>query len=294
MTICIAAIAENRYVVMAADRTLTLALEPEEFAHKHSSKLYEVEDKFMIGSAGTPVYIPEFLSAMRSGGLAHKPPLERLSEALHTVRRNAMERSILHRFGLSYAKYEKVLASGQLTEIQARIIGEEMDGFHACLHVVAGTVNGQGSASVYSAEDCGMEPTGRVPKQVFCHDAIGWVATGSGQSYADQTLVRSNCTNDMGLGEVLFHVFEAKKNAEQAIGVGRETDLRIVGPSGSIKVPDDQVRGLGRLLEAEQARQQKRLTATLKAAEEMVGETVRLVSQASTRASRRSSRGRTG
>lgn len=277
MTICIAAIAERKFAVIAADRTLTLTLQPEEFAHGHQSKVYEVTPTFVVASAGTPVYVPEFLSILRGLSAKEKDRFELLSESLRILRRKAMERSILHRFGWTYDEYEGLLSKGQITEAQARIIGEEMDGFHVCLHVVAGTVGTHSAASIFSAEDCGMSPMGRMPKSVFCHDSIGWVTSGSGAAYAEQALVRANCYGDRPLAEVIYDVFEAKKNAEQAIGVGRETDLRVVTSGGTHSVSDRVLRDLARALDASKARHQKLRNRALTEAQSIAEESVKAV-----------------
>ena len=242
MTICIAAIADEKYVIMAADRTITLNLEPMEFGHGHSSKLYELTPGVILGAAGAPVYLPEFIEAFRrqKAKRADQDWVRMASDAMTNLRRLKIEQQILRKFGWDYATYEKYYSEGNLLEAHARKILEEMDRYHLCVHLVSGSIH-DGRGSIHGIED---------PGAVDCFDAIGYTATGSGENYAMQTLVRSDYTSATPLEEAVYHVFEAKKAAEQATGVGRRTDIRIVVSNRrNIQLTDEQIAGLGHIFE---------------------------------------------
>jgi len=242
MTICIAAIANERYVIMAADRTITLNLEPMEFGHGHSSKLYELTPGVVLGAAGAPVYLPELMDELR-----RRPPkgangdwVSRASNAMTNLRRLKIEQQILRKYGWNFETYEKYYSEGNLLEAHARKILEEMDRYHLCVHLVSGAVQRR-HGSIHGIEDPGV---------VDCFDAIGYTATGSGENYALQTLVRSDYTSGTPLKEAIYLVFEAKKAAEQAIGVGRRTDIRVVvSDARNIQLSDEQIAGLGHIYE---------------------------------------------
>jgi 20S proteasome alpha/beta subunit len=254
MTICIAAIAEKKYVVMAADRTLTMQLEPVEFNHEHSSKLYDVEPAVLIGTSGSPLYIPALLRHIQSISGGSPDYMNRVSKAFFTLRREEMENSIFRRFGWDYAAYEKHFTEGNLLEAHARKIVEEMDSFHVCLHILAGTVMPNGEASISVIED---------PEGASCLDAIGFAAVGSGDAYADQVLIRASYTSEMSLPNAIYHIFEAKKMAEQAFGVGRKTDIRIASIGKITHLTDEEVTQLGRLYEEKNKEQAATLGRTL-------------------------------
>jgi hypothetical protein len=247
MTICIAAIAEKKYTVLAADRTLTIQLEPAEFSHEHSSKLYDIGPGLVIGTSGSPMYIPALLRLLarkRKGGDNY---IDAVSDAFFTLRREEMEKGILRRFGWDYPTYEKYYKDGNLLEAHARKITEEMDEFHACLHIVAGTVLPSGEASISVIED---------PYGAQCMDAIGFVSVGSGADYADQVFARANYTSEMPLSDAIIHVVEAKKLAEQAYGVGRRTDIRVVvSPRRIVQLSDQVVSNLVNLCDRKNAKQ---------------------------------------
>lgn len=248
MTICIAAIAEEKYVVMAADRTLTLNFEPPEFGHETASKLYEVTQGFLMGAAGSPTFVPELLRRLKE---FKRPPdeefPERVAEILSQIRKSRIEQSILRKFGWDYGTYEKYYSQGRLLEAHARKILDEIDTYHVCIHLVTGCVLSNGHATINEIEDPGV---------VDCGDALGFAAVGSGEAYALQSLIRANFTSGVSLLEAVYQVFEAKKNAEQALGVGRRTDLRIIlSPKKNVQLSDDELRGLNEVYQEKTSRQ---------------------------------------
>lgn len=227
---------------MAADRTITLALEPMEFGHGHGSKLYELTSGVILGAAGVPVYLPEFMEALRGQktGRKNRDWITRASDAMTALRRLKIEQTILRRYGWDYETYEKYYSQGNLLEAHARKILEGMERYHLCVHLVSGSIS-NGRGTIHGIED---------PGAVDCFDAIGYTATGSGENYAMQTLVRSDYTSATPLKEAIYHVFEAKKAAEQATGVGRRTDIRVVvGERRNIQLSDEEIAGLGRIHE---------------------------------------------
>lgn len=276
MTICIAAIAEKRYAVLAADRTLTTQLEPTEFSHEHSSKLYDLGPGLVVGTAGSPVYIPDLLRLIKLEKGGNRGYMQRVSSAFFKLRREEIEKTILRRFGWDYAAYEKHYSQGNLLEAHARMITMEMDELHVCLHIAAGTVLPNGEASISIVED---------PHGAECYDAIGYTAVGSGESYALQVLARANYTSDTTLAEAIFQVFEAKKIAEQAWGVGRRTDIRVViGPSRSVRLSDEELTQLGRVFDRKVKTQERVTEQTIRRVEPVLRRTLREAKKPSVRA----------
>ncbi len=66
-------------------------------------------------------------------------------------------------------------------------------------------------------------------------DKLGYDAIGSGAIHALTRLNLSAQTRHRGLQETLYSVYDAKKAAEVAPGVGRETDMGIVGPGSLVQ-----------------------------------------------------------
>jgi hypothetical protein len=69
---------------------------------------------------------------------------------------------------------------------------------------------------------------------------IGFAAIGIGDIHAIQSLIGFKQTRTRSLRETLFNVYASKRRAEAAPGVGEETDLWIVRPTG-IEQPEDAV-----------------------------------------------------
>ena len=61
-----------------------------------------------------------------------------------------------------------------------------------------------------------------------CYDSIGFQAIGSGFPHAINTLTARICHQDLPLEEVFMIVYEAKKMAERAPGVGRKSNFTII------------------------------------------------------------------
>jgi hypothetical protein len=81
---------------------------------------------------------------------------------------------------------------------------------------------------------CGVDQTGAHlayvghPGTAAWLDKLGYAAIGSGAIHATTRLSLRSQTRDNKLADTLYRVFEAKKAAEVAPGVGEETDIAIV------------------------------------------------------------------
>jgi hypothetical protein len=62
------------------------------------------------------------------------------------------------------------------------------------------------------------------------HDAVAFVAIGSGARHAESQFMVAGHAWSIPAPESLFVTYSAKKNAEIAPGVGRETDMFAMGP----------------------------------------------------------------
>jgi hypothetical protein len=74
------------------------------------------------------------------------------------------------------------------------------------------------------------------------HDDIGFVSIGTGGIHASGYLMQEPYDHRTGFNEALLTVFLAKKRAELAPGVGRETDMFFVNGDGVNKV-DERIMG---------------------------------------------------
>jgi hypothetical protein len=71
------------------------------------------------------------------------------------------------------------------------------------------------------------------------HDIIGYAAIGSGALHALQAMIGFGHSTSEGLTETVFRAYAAKRRAEVAPGVGRETDMLVVNAEGINRLAPD-------------------------------------------------------
>ncbi len=80
------------------------------------------------------------------------------------------------------------------------------------------------------------------PGVTRCFDSIGFHAIGSGLPHALNTLIARECNQNKSLIEVLLVVYEAKKMAEKAPGVGnKSTDITLINKDGIKYFSDEDI-----------------------------------------------------
>lgn len=62
-----------------------------------------------------------------------------------------------------------------------------------------------------------------------CFDALGYCGIGSGSPHATLSFIHGGFTIEKSVNEAVFMIFEAKRIAESAPGVGQQTDMVIIG-----------------------------------------------------------------
>jgi hypothetical protein len=82
---------------------------------------------------------------------------------------------------------------------------------------------------------CGLDKTGAhiftvQNEHSTCLDTVGFAAIGAGYWHADSQLMFSGHTKYKPMPETLLSTYAAKKRAEVAPGVGRATDMFMIGP----------------------------------------------------------------
>jgi len=85
------------------------------------------------------------------------------------------------------------------------------------VNLVVGVDNN--GANIYEVSD---------PGHSECYQRLGFHAIGSGLPHAISTFISHDFTPSMSLNKALYVTYEAKKNAENAPGVGESTDMGII------------------------------------------------------------------
>lgn len=105
------------------------------------------------------------------------------------------------------------------------------------------------------------------PGQILSLTVVGYAACGSGEPIAKAWLTAVGYTPTLPISQAAYFVFEAKKVSENALGVGKGTDMFIVRKDGAIQVGANvvatleaiynrRIQGLERNLEADLAKMQ--------------------------------------
>jgi 20S proteasome alpha/beta subunit len=86
---------------------------------------------------------------------------------------------------------------------------------------------------------------------VSCCDDVGFAAIGSGAWHAKSNLMQNGYTNGANYATALTAIYAAKKAADIAPGVGKDTDLYLVFKDGFVIVPNEAAATLAEIYETD-------------------------------------------
>lgn len=236
MTVCVAAICEDRYVVGASDRLLTTG--DIQFAPPQT-KVFQLTDSVAAMIAGDTVLCHELLMVVWNT-IRDKP-----SEAV-TVRECA--EAFLEGYQQAFLR--------QASRTILAPLGLDHDGFLArqkemepnLVNQIAGElwrfeISPEGAQAIFAGVDAAGPHLYKVDRSCLdCYDSVGFAAIGTGDRHAQSQLMFAQHMSKMPLARTLLQVYWAKKRAEVAPGVGEQTDMFVVGPGmGSFSQLNDRV-----------------------------------------------------
>jgi len=99
------------------------------------------------------------------------------------------------------------------------------------LEILVGGITFQ-DAHIYSVTD---------PGTLQCFDSIGFHVIGMGTNLALSSLIAAKCHAELSMPEVLMRTMDAKLAAENAPGVGRQTDVSVILERGVATLRGDQL-----------------------------------------------------
>ncbi len=224
MTVCIAAICawnQQRMIVGASDRMLTagdIEFEPPQtkifgFGLGHVTALvagdtaaqteicFKVQQEVM---ARTVAYVPEIADIY--------------AREFASYRRKQAEQALLIPIGLTLDDFIK-----RQREIPAQVvamISEELRSSEIEAEAIITGIDANG-AHIYVVRDPGL---------AVCNDSVGFAAIGIGEWHAQSQFMFARYTNIWSFPRAAVLTYSAKKRAEVAPGVGRDTDMFFIGP----------------------------------------------------------------
>jgi hypothetical protein len=223
MTICIAAICEScKAVIVASDRMLTAGFLALEFEHP-DSKMEELSDSCVGLTAGDALAHTELFRACRQHVEQLKSPqveliANEIKEQFIAMRQKRAEEEILKPRGFTLNQFYKEGFINRIPSDLAMMIDHSIKDRLYPLSILVAGVDDSG-AHIYSIEDPGM---------VNCFDRLGYDAIGSGDRHALYSIVDKEHSADSKLNDTIFTVYEAKKRAELAPGVGGAVEMAII------------------------------------------------------------------
>lgn len=257
MTICIAAICENgKYVIVMADRMITYTAPPfHQFEHP-VPKIHKLSNNAVLMTAGSALLPSELIykikKILRSGSVENsdsdysfssnmlsnyikiKDILDIIKKAYLLLRKQIIEERFLQKYDLKWEDYVNFI-KGVSTSEKGLIpfpapsikIFAEIEEFQLELQAILAGVDDEG-AHIYVVEDPGV---------LNNFNDIGYAAIGSGNYHAMRSFIENSYSTAMPLWRALYIVYEAKKYAESAPGVGTQTDAMIISKD-KIKILD--------------------------------------------------------
>jgi 20S proteasome alpha/beta subunit len=221
MTVCIAAICEGGdAIVLASDRFRwhpTAAIE----AELDDPKFYFLSDSLALMGSGSSSTIEDVLRHFRAMpsnlNLSTVEAAARFQDACQASRTRQIETLYSKRFlGLKFEDFKAVVASGNPGSIALDLYNKTLNYDFGSILIVAGI--DQDGPHVHLVDD-GADVS---------HTEIGYSAIGTGGVLACVALARRAHRKSASLPEAIYNVYEAKKTAEMAKGVGITTDISVI------------------------------------------------------------------
>jgi len=240
MTIIIGASCENgKNGIAIADRMLTAGDLSMAFEHD-VPKINRLCTSCVALTAGSALSPADMLRDVRLGLVEKRSPvvsdvLKCVKEKFLQVRNQKLEEELFKPRGLTIEEFRR----NQQTLDQTVVLrlDRALEEYELDLHIVLVGVDSYG-AHIYYIFNPGSSET---------FSQIGFCSLGTGERHADTVFVTNKYTPTFSLRKALAIGYEAKKRAEMASGVGRETDIAIMNESGISMVTKDGMAALDKI-----------------------------------------------
>jgi ATP-dependent protease HslVU (ClpYQ) peptidase subunit len=240
MTVCIAALCQDGqepHAVVAADRMVTLG----SFIEFEHAVPKMVEGHHAIAMIAGDTLVAKRLTddVMDASVAADVASLaQELAGRYDTVRIVHMEEAILRPRGLTLNSFYQ--AHQALNPNIVALLDNQMSDYNLGVELLLGGIDATG-AHIYSVSNPGG--TERL------HDIIGYAAVGSGGIHAVQAMIAFGHSATAGYHETVYRAYAAKRRAEVAPGVGRDTDMAVISASGIHQLTDEEMGQLRSIYE---------------------------------------------
>lgn len=225
VTICIAAACGGaKAVVVAADRMVTASYPPVEFEHD-MPKLERIGNACVALTAGDALAhvdlfraVKDALAGFSAPSIAHTADVIQKTYVLERLK--SAEQKFLNPRGWTIAQFYSDIAKVVPPDLFLAV-DHQIATYDYGLDILLAGIDVE--SHIYTI---------RNPGQVDCFDALGYNAIGSGALHALSTFISSGCSASLSINRAAYLVFEAKRRAEVAPGVGQGFNMAVVTPQG--------------------------------------------------------------
>lgn len=241
MTICIAAIGKddkgNEIVVFATDHMVS---NPQIGSfEKTIDKFKKINRNTVAMLSGDPLIFEDLIQECRQKKCSFDEMAKLIETNMNTLKDAIIQKQILDIFKINY-DYIKDILKGTVNNAYIDNVLRTISKFNlGTLILLIGFKEGEAQISEISEN-----------RLVSLRD-IEFGAIGTGAVQALNTLLFQRHSKNDPLTVTLYNVYKAKRNAEVAIGVGKETDILILKNEGIMEIPDEKIKILSDIYEDE-------------------------------------------
>lgn len=246
MTICIVGICDvqkgiPRKAIAIADRMITAG--DTEFEQTAFSKIDKLTENCVAITAGSALAHTELFDATKAKFTGTPAPpiaelVRELKENYVKLRTIRAEERYFKPLGLtvsSFLEQQRSLDSTLVLRLSRQLSEAKYGGGRGGLEIVVAGIDTTGG-HIHCIFDPGSSE---------CFDAIGYCSIGSGERHADSTLIVNDYNVALSIKKALYLMYEAKRRAELAPGVGKAyTDISIVADSAIQNLTVQQIQEL--------------------------------------------------
>lgn len=276
MTVCVAAISDRSSIIGVTDRMLTagdVEFEPAQAKMWAFSRAvwglisgdYNIQSEIL---SRVDTEIKRRIAVQPDVWVSVKEVAELYCKRYKELLRSRAEAAILHPLGLDIPTFLSQQASMNpdlVVELAAKLTTYDFDSTLEMLFI-------------------GNDHDGPDEKATYVHlykteadklsncSQVGFAAIGIGRFHAESQFMFSGHWPSKPFHETLSLAYAAKKRAEVAPGVGKDTDIVVIGPGlgGSLKVEERHIAGLEKIYQKSRSRSTRALKSALDETKEFI------------------------
>jgi hypothetical protein len=249
---------ENHGIIAIADRMVSFGAQGIEYPISKIDVLSETQPVVVGVGSGYDFFITEFFDRTRTKIKTSKSKKmnDLAKEALNSyleIIQERVETQVLGPFGLKL----KDIRSPNFNENLYRSLYSKSDD-------IIGEITRRGlDIIIGGCDDSGSHLWSISDLTRMNESKIGFSVTGSGSGSAEWTVIHKNFDQTKGMIHALVIGLAAKFQAEESLGVGSKTEVKIIRPKKAIQLNDDSIDKIRELVDEENKRQKEALEKTI-------------------------------